>query len=307
MRTLSPDSENASLAPAMPRMPLACGDHSFPLLEHEHAIALVAMLGVEGIDLALMGNRSHVRPEHVRGDLRGWARELRSRVDAAGLRLADVFVIPWTDFETLAPNAPDAPARADARALFSDMLELATRMEAPGLTIVPGCEWPGVSHEDSFARAAEELGWRAEQARARGLRFSVEPHIGSICPTPEAVLELVAQAPGLELTLDYTHFVAQGIPQERIDPLTRHARHLHARGARPGRGQCGLRESTVDHRAIVERLAAEGYDGHLALEYVWIEWERMNECDNVSESAMLRDALRAHMDGRAWTYAGSTA
>lgn len=291
----------------MSALPLACGDHTFPLLEHEHAIALVAMLGVEGFDLALMGNRSHVRPEHVRDDLPGWAARLRARVDAAGLRLADVFVIPWTDFETLAPNSPDREARADARALFTDMLELAARMEAPGLTIVPGIDWPGERHEDSLARAAEELAWRAERAAALGLRFSVEPHIGSVCATPEAVLELVGQAPGLELTLDYTHFFAQGVPQERIDPLTAHARHVHARGARPGRGQCGLRENELDYRAIVERLLAEDYDGYVALEYVWIEWERMNECDNVSESIMLRDALRAFAAGEPWTYAGSTA
>jgi sugar phosphate isomerase/epimerase len=290
----------------MRAIPLACGDHSFPLLEHEQALALVAMLGVEGFDLALMGNRSHVRPEQVRGDLRGWAETLRARIERAGLRLADVFVIPWTDFETLAPNDPDPARRAEARALFADMLELAARLEAPGMTIVPGIDWPGESHADSLARAGEELGWRAEQAAARGLRFSIEPHIGSVCPTPEAVRELLALAPGLELTLDYTHFVAQGISHVRIDPLTRHARHVHARGGRPGRGQCGLRENAIDYRAIVERLLDEGYDGHLALEYVWIDWERMNECDNVSESVMLRDALRAFLAGAPWTYGGST-
>jgi sugar phosphate isomerase/epimerase len=273
---------------------LACGDFSFPLLDHEHAIALVAMLGVEGLDLALMGNRSHVRPEHVRDDIAGWAATLRRRIDAAGLRLSDVFVIPWTDFERFAPNHPDAEERRAARDLFEDMLELAARMDAPGMTMVPGLDWPSEPHGDSLARAAEELAWRSERARAEGLRFSVEPHIGSVAPTPEDVLELVAAAPALELTLDYTHFVAQGIPQERVDPLTAHARHVHARGARPGRGQCGMRENVIDYAAIVRRLLDGGYDGYVALEYVWIEWERMNECDNVSESVLMRDALRSY-------------
>ena len=50
-------------------MKLACGDHSFPLLDHESTIDLIAGMGFEGFDLALMGNRSHIRPEHIRSDI----------------------------------------------------------------------------------------------------------------------------------------------------------------------------------------------------------------------------------------------
>ena len=290
----------------MSTIPLACGDHSFPLLEHEQALRLISMLGVTGVDLALMGNRSHVRPEDVRVDIQGWARILNRRITSTGLRLADVFVIPWTDFEHLAPNHPDDAERRESRLLFRDMLALAAALEAPGLTLLPGIDWPRETHADSLARAAEELLWRAELAAAEGVRLSIEAHIGSICPTPEAALELLGQTPGLELTLDYTHFVAQGIPQERVHPLLAHARHFHARAGRPGRGQCGLRENQIDYRSIVEKLIELGYQGYIALEYVWIEWEQMNECDNVSESVMLRDALRAYLAGEPWVYAGST-
>ena len=45
-------------------MKLACGDHSFPMLNHEATIDLIAGMGFEGFDLALMGNRSHIGPEH---------------------------------------------------------------------------------------------------------------------------------------------------------------------------------------------------------------------------------------------------
>ena len=109
------------------------------------------MLGFEGFDLAVMGNRSHIRPEQIRGDIAGWAQRLGSRVRERGLELADVFLIPWTDFETLAPNHPDASERADARALFADVLELAARMDAPGVTLLPGVEWPDRPHEESFS------------------------------------------------------------------------------------------------------------------------------------------------------------
>jgi sugar phosphate isomerase/epimerase len=287
-------------------IPLACGDHTFPVLPLADAAKLVAMLGFEGFDLSLMGNRSQVRPEVVREDIATWAADLRAVVDENGLRLADVFLIPWTDFSVLAPNSPEPEAREDARALFTDVLELAARMDSPGITLVPGIVWPGRPEAESLARAGEELQWRAERARELGMRCSVEPHVGSVTPTPEAVAELLELAPDLELTLDYTHFVAQGVAEERIEPLINRARHFHARGARLDRPQCSMKENSIDYERIVDQLVGADFDGFIASEYVWIEWERANECDNVSETVMMRDRIRDRLAGREWQYAGAS-
>ena len=110
----------------------------------------------------------------------------------------------------MAPNNPDAAERERGTALFRDMLELTVRLGAPGLTMVPGVDWPHEDHDSSLERAARELGMRAAESRAAGVRFSIEPHVGSVCGTPEDVARLVELAPGLELTLDYTHYVSQG-------------------------------------------------------------------------------------------------
>ncbi len=283
-------------------MKLSCGDHSFPVLPHEQTVELVKMLGFAGFDLAVMGNRSHVRPEHIRGDIAGWAGRLEERIRSRGLEIADVFCIPWTDFETMAPNNPDDAERERGSELFRDMLELTVRLGAPGLTMVPGLDWPHERHEQSLARAAEELGRRASAAREAGVRFSIEPHVGSVCGTPEDVARLVDLAPGLELTLDYTHYVSQGFGDADVEPLVAHARHFHARGGMDGRVQCALEDSTIDYGRAVDALRAAGYDGWLAPEYVWIDWERCNECDNVSETILMRDRLQAAIDGRPWSY-----
>lgn len=284
---------------------MACGDHTFPLLPLTEAAQLVAMLGFDGFDLSLMGNRSQVRPEAVRDDIPSWAADLGAIIEQTGLRLSDVFLIPWTDFSVLAPNDPDPEARESARALFTDILDLAARMESPGITLVPGIVWPGRPESESLARAGEELQWRAERARALGLRCSVEPHVGSVTPTPEAVSELLELAPDLELTLDYTHFVAQGVSEDRIEPLIGRARHFHARGARLGRPQCSMKENSIDYERVVDQLLAADFDGFIASEYVWIEWERANECDNVSETVMMRDRILDRLAGRKWQYEGS--
>jgi sugar phosphate isomerase/epimerase len=273
---------------------LACADDTFRLLRpHRAVLELVAALGVEGVDLFLCGNRSVVRPENVRDDVAGAAARIRRDLRETGLVASDVFAIPWTDLETMAPNHPDPAERERSRALFRDMLELAARLEAPGLTILPGIPWPGESHADSLGRAAEELGRRADLARREGLRFSIEAHVGSVVETPELALRLLEAAPGLELTLDYSHFVRQGLPQEAADVLAPHARHVHVRGATRQRIQTSVRDSAIDFEQMVGALRAAGYDGYLALEYVWLEWENCNECDNLSETILLRDRLRA--------------
>jgi sugar phosphate isomerase/epimerase len=183
--------------------------------------------------------------------------------------------------------------------VFRDALTLAAELEAPGMTLLPGIHWPGESREDSFARAVEELGWRVEEGRARGVRVSVEPHVGSFADTPDRALRL-AQESGVELTLDYTHFVFQGIPQAEVEPLVAHARHFHARGGREGRLQTTLRDSTIDYGRVLDVMAETGYDGYVGIEYVWTPGEPpggpydLTNTDNVSETILLRDLLRAH-------------
>ena len=283
-------------------MKLACADDTFRLLDHEHIIELICMLGLEGVDLCLMQHRSALRLEDVRADVAAWAGRIEERVRGRGLDIADVFVIPSTDFRTMAPNHPDPDERAASAALFADMLDLAARLHAPGITILPGINWEHETPDDSLERAALELGRRVEAARARGVRLSIEAHLGSVAPTPARALELLERAPGLELTLDYSHFVYQGIPEREVEGLAAVARHCHIRGARRGRMQAPLRENTIDFERMIDALSEVGYDGYLGLEYVWLDWEHCNECDNLSETLLLRDRLRAKLEGRSWSY-----
>jgi sugar phosphate isomerase/epimerase len=282
---------------------LACADDTFRLLRpHRAVLDLVAALGVEGVDLFLAGNRSVLRPEDVRGDIGKAAGAIRSDLAATRLAVSDLFVIPWTDLETMAPNNPDAEERDASRALFLDMLELAARLGAPGMTILPGIAWPGEGYEASLGRAAEELAWRVERARREGMGFSIEPHVGSIVPTPEQALRLLRLAPGLEITLDYSHFVRQELDEQEADKLIPFTRHVHVRGATPERIQAAVLESTVDFERMLRAFAAGDYDGYLTLEYVWLEWERCNECDNLAETILLRDRLQAALVGEPWAY-----
>ena len=284
-------------------MRLSLTDNTFRLLEPwERVLDVARLLEIDAIDVCLMGNRSHLRPETVRDDLSGTANRIVTALAERSLVVSDLFCIPWTDFERFAPNHPDASERERSNALFDDMLELADRIGAPGMTILPGIDWPGETHGASLRRSAGELLARTTRARERGLRLSIEPHLGSVAQTPQSADELCTLAPGLELTLDYSHFVYQGFDHDQIAVLCPRARHVHVRGARGGRMQAPLRESTIDFEGMVEALDAAGYRGDLSLEYLWIDWEHLNECDTLSETILLRDRLRACLSHQPWEY-----
>jgi sugar phosphate isomerase/epimerase len=274
-------------------MKLACADFTWPLLEHSRVLKLIAMLDIEGVDLGLMGGRSHIRPEVVRHDIPMWSGILSERIAQSGLDLADFFVIPWTNFEAMAPNNPDPKQQEDAAALFRDMLEMARRLRAPGMTILPGTRFGDESWEESIRRSAEALKWRVDAAAKVGIRLSVEGHLGSHVDTPEKLARLLELTPGLELTLDYTHFTYQGIPDSEIEPLLRHARHFHCRGAAPGKLQTTFEENTIDYRRVIERMREIGYNGYFAIEYTWQEWHDCNRTENTCETIRFRDLARA--------------
>jgi len=107
-------------------MKLSCADFTWPLLPHQDVLRLIHSLDIEGLDLGLFVERSHIRPEIIRRDIPMWAGILRERIRGAGL---------------------ESEREAGVR-LFLAMLELARRLEAPGMTILPGARFgdePGMT------------------------------------------------------------------------------------------------------------------------------------------------------------------
>lgn len=274
-------------------MKLACADFTWPLLSHDRVLALIGLLDIEGVDLALFGNRSHIRPEQVRDDIPMWAGILKERLERTRLELADFFFQPWTDFETMAPNSPDPQQQAEARALFDDMLELARRLGAHGMTMLPGVRFGDESWETSIRRSAEALKWRVDAAARYDIALSVEGHLGSNVDTPEKLARLVELTPGLKLTLDYTHFTFQGIADSEVEPLVDFARHFHCRGAAVGRLQTPFDENTIDYGRVLQRMQEVGYSGYFAIEYVWQDWQNCNRTENTCETVRFRDFVRS--------------
>lgn len=277
------------------KLKLACADFTFPLLPHDRALDLIALLEFDGVDIGLFEGRPHLHPSQVFKSAAKSGAALGRKLAARGLRCADVFLQMAPSFVPYAANHPAAARRRKARDWFLKTLDYAAAAGARHVTSLPGVYFDGEKPAVSWERCCQELAWRVEKARRHGLVFSVEAHIGSIAPKPKEALRLVRAVPGLTLTLDYTHFTRCGLPDSASEPLVAHATHFHSRGACKGRLQAALPHNTINYPRVLRAMRKTGYKGYVGVEYVWIDWEHCNEVDNLSETIQMRDLLRAEM------------
>ena len=221
--------------------------------------------------------------------------------------LADVFVQNALDFETMAPNNPDHREREAGHAAIPRYARVRGAPRGTRYDHLARARFGDEPWDDAITRSAEGLKARVDAAAAHGIQLSVEGHVGSCVDTPEKLARLIDLTPGLRLTLDYTHYAYAGIPDAEVEPLIPHARHFQARGARQGKLQAKFGDNSIDYRRILQRLQECGYAGYFSIEYVWTEWQSLNETENLCETILMRDFVRATLAGEPFTPPASRA
>lgn len=271
---------------------LSCADFTFPLLSLDKALKLIALLEFDGVDVGIFNPRGHVQPADVLEDPAFAGQRLRTRVEDVGLVISDVFLQGGAGHGTREINHPLAAVRAAARENFKHAVEFAVSCNVHHLTGLPGVSFMIDDPRACWQRAVEEASWRAVEARKAGLTYAVEPHVGSICGSTELALRFVEDGEGLSLTLDYGHFVSTGESVTSVHRLIPYASHLHARGAARGHLQTRVATSDIDFGVLPNELKRRGYRGWVCIEYIWTEWEKCNQTDNVSETITLRNKFQ---------------
>jgi sugar phosphate isomerase/epimerase len=275
---------------------LSCTDFTFHALPHEKALRLIAELEIPYCDLLFFPGCRHVQAEEVLERPAETAATIRRRVASAGLRVADVLGL-FGGYRELSPNDPDSGVRQQSRDAFDRLLEFAGGVGAHGVTIVPGMDWPGESHDTSLARAGEEMAWRVERAHDAGLRVGYEPHVESITETVDDALALCQRAPGLTVSLDYSHLVYHGISQSEIERLHPVTGHVHGRQGAPGMLQASSRTGSIDFGRVVRLFVESGFDGFFCLEYCCDAYNDMDRIDTITETVRLRDLFLRVREG----------
>ena len=268
----------------MPVMRIACHAWAYNDLPLREAAATIARLGFRYIDL---GSGPHLDVSRAAAYPEAEASTIRQILDQFDLAPTDLYLM------LPAINAPDPAQREAQITIFERLVPFAVALATPGITISPGLiHSDGPAH--SLARTVPALLRMLRSVEETDLRVSFEPHMDSVIRRPEEALLLLEAVPGLSITLDFAHFVYQGIVSREIAPLLEHVAHVHVRQARRGNLQTPHDEGTINLDQLLGDLYAAGYRGTLTVEYMTtFGWHNMKPVRINHETVRTRDALRA--------------
>jgi len=266
-------------------------DFTFPLLTREQSLSLIRLLEFSFIDIGLFARSTTFSPADLVASPARYTAAAQADLERHGLRASDVFLQIGTDPSESAANDPDIAVRTRNREVFQAAVTFAAALNCNHVTGLPGVFHQGTPRDGDRELAVEEARWREQACNRLGIQYAIEPHLGSICADVDSTLEFLGSVPGLTLTLDYGHFIFNRTPAKHVHRLAPHASHFHARCGAPGRLQAPLVENEIDFEGAIAALDHAEYKGTIALEYVWIDWNGCNRCDNVSETVLLRQYL----------------
>lgn len=279
-------------------MRLTVSGHSFEILSLEGVMALVHHMGFKGIDISGFHARGRcsLEPEDVAADPQRQADKVVSLLQKYQLDAVDFFPQFGTSPDHHGLNDPDPDVRRKNESFIRGGAHFCQLVGIPGMTILPGVDHPQRSLAENLEISGQEMKKATEITGEYGVRLRFEPHMGSITNTPERTLELIeTYAPDARVTLDYSHFILQYIPEERIHQLLPYADHIHVRPTRPGKLQVRHDQDTIDWIDIIDRLKALDYQSTLSIEYVCNPWYDINQLDTLHETIMTKEALQDHV------------
>jgi sugar phosphate isomerase/epimerase len=240
---------------------IACstGIHSTQSLET--ACRALHALGFRYVDpLAMEG--WHVKPSRLVADAAGEAAHVRAVLQTYGLACVAINLGFLHNFTTCTD---------EQHALNLQVVRGAcTLADVLGTSIVTvGSGGIGNGDRDTIVdRVATRLAEVVALAGEAGVTIALETHAGAISVYPDAARELLSRCPGLWLTYDPSHYIAERIPVEETLDLLPYAAHVHLRNARIGHFQERMGVGLLDMPWMVERIVASGYEGAIAIEYI---------------------------------------
>jgi sugar phosphate isomerase/epimerase len=247
-----------------PHIRLGCSTISFRHLALDEALAQIAGLGFQTIDLgALPGVCDHV-PYVL--DAKA-VTSVAATVAASGLQVRSIN----GDVGDL--NRPlDGAARAERDAHLDALLTLAATVGSRALVLPCGAldHTPVQSLDADLDLVAAELTVAAERAHDQRVELWTESlHYFRLCHDIERAQALTDRLGGAEVfvVMDFSHIVASGgDPLEFIDRFSGRITHVHIRDAEPGNINLSVGRGVVDFVAGLKALADAGYGGQFALE-----------------------------------------
>jgi sugar phosphate isomerase/epimerase len=229
-----------------------------PLAE---ACRAIRELGFRYVDpLAMEG--WHIKPSRLVDDAQREAAQVRATFEAYGLACVAVnlgFLYPFTTCS--------AEEHRENLRVVKGGCTLARVLGTSILTVGSGHTGPG-SEAEVLDRVSARLNEALAIAAEAVVTLALETHAGAISVYPHAARAILARCPGLRLTYDPSHYIAEGIPVSETLDLLGHTAHIHLRNARVGHFQERMSKGLLDLPWMVDQILASGYSGAIAIEYI---------------------------------------
>lgn len=278
-------------------MRLSASTYSFEAIPLEGTLAVCKSMGFKAVDIAGFHarGRASYEPDDVGANPQKFADRLNVLLDKYELEALDFFPQFGANPNERSMNDPDPTILKQNVQSFRGIVQFCKLTGMHNVTVLPGIDHPERPHAQNLDESAKALSLLVDIAGEAGIGITFEPHMASVAQTPEVALELLERVPGVKFTLDYSHYVLQYIPVERVHPMIPHAGHVHIRQAKPGKLQTAYSAGTIDFIDIIQRLKAAGYDGAVSVEYVCADWFGANEIDTLTETAVTKAALEPYV------------
>ena len=217
------------------------------------AVASIAALDFGQVDLALHEGGAHINPSELAVS--------PDRVQVEADHLRDLIARHSMKRVAALDVALGSGALDEQRRRLVAVCDLAQTLEVPLLTLATG------PRGSPLAPEAERLRQLLPVCQERGVELAVQTHRDNVTATPEATARLCELVPGLGVTLDPSHLLADPNRGEDHSALLPLARLVHLRDATREHLQVPAGTGAIDFAALVDRLHKLGYPGKFAITY----------------------------------------
>ena len=228
----------------------------------DEACAAIKALGFRYAD-PLAIEAWHVKPSRLAIDAEAETDTVRATLEKYGLKCVAINLGFTKNFTMCSDD--EHIVNLD---VIRGMCTLAHALDTRIATVGPG----GISGDEDrraiLNRIVSRLKDAVEIAGEQGVTLAVETHAGAIVVQPGASREMLDRVPGLTLTYDPSHYIAEEIPIEETLDLIAKSSHAHLRNARVGHFQETMAKGRLDIGWMVDRMIAAGYEGAISIEYI---------------------------------------
>lgn len=197
------------------------------------------------------------------------ADEIAAMAQSYGLRLSSVS----TSLQGKTPmSSPDPDVRAQGRSIVIKQMELAERLGADTVLVVPGFVNEATSYDDCYNRSRSELELLVKEAEQRKIRIGIENVWNKFLLSPLEMNQYVDHfnSPYVGVYFDVGNVLLTGFPQQWIRILDQRIFKVHVKdfktGVGNGNGFVPLLAGDVNWPAVTAALREIGYADTLTAE-----------------------------------------